>query len=568
MANRIDPKIRAIIEDDARKSGDSAVLHFIEEADDPVIWAERYLHHPDTGEEPLEVKNMFKNLLRDPAKDRAARVGRQSGKTVHLCIDLLHTAHFDKNAVILVFVPNKNLMERMIEIMGNLLRNSDIEEAFVIGKKKKKTKGLEAQHDHSITAASGGAIRFFLMSNNPDKARGQRGTHIYVDEAEYMPDKAWPVITGIVKGNTDIHLWASSTPSGLEDTWFRNFCGRCASPKYTDGSEYHLPTTMEKNWHLIEPRLRELIHDDITWQLEVMAEFVEPKGAVYKREIVDSAFRRARLGDSMPTCEDLRSTLEYVKAHKFLGVDWNNPQNGVRLVEIAQMWGKPWLVRNEKIAYEDYTQLTAVQRIMELHKKHPYTCMSVDSGYGDTQVELMQSQLLSLGQDPAKIINVVDSGKKEEVVLEYDDPDTGFIRREYLKVRTKVRIVSLLGKYLETELVIPEEEDENREGIGKEIRNFRRKSATREGGFIYSENSHSLSALQINIHGYDMFVRELMGQQFDYSSATMEAANLKDMVTSRRENSMANTMEHTPSRRTIHTRTEGLYGRERPSRRI
>jgi hypothetical protein len=482
-------------------------LQLLMEADDPILWSEKHLFHPDNGKTPFQVKEMFYGLIRDSRKNRAGRVGRQSGKTVHLCVDMMHVAVTNTNGILMTFVPEKKNMNRMLEIMKNLLRGSDLKASFRMGKKKKSKSDVDPEYDYEISVSSGSVIRFFFMSHHPDKARGQRGTHIYVDEAEYLPDKAWPVITGIVKSNPDMPIWASSTPSGLEGTWFRDFCDQCKNPNNHDGEEYHLSSKMEKNWPEIEKRLRTLIFDPIIWQLEVLAEWAEAKGAVYRKDAIDESVERSRLGTGYVKAEEIMQTLEYTKAKKFLGVDWNNPQNGVRLVEVARMDGKPWVVRNEIISYEEYTQLTSVDRIIELYKENRYEVISLDAGYGSTQIELIQKKLIEMGKEPNKILNIVDSGKKEETTIEYTSPETGARKKEKIVTRVKNKIVALLEKYIESNIVLMKEHDESREGLVKEIRNFRRKGANRDGGFQYSEGTHSLSALQINMHGYDNYIR-------------------------------------------------------------
>jgi len=345
MTKRYSPEqteaMLAAVQDDAQRQ-------FILEANDPVLWAEHYFSDPDEGREPFKAKPMFMNLIRDARRDRAARVGRQSGKTVHLCVDLLHTGTFWSNAVILVFVPEKKQMNRMLEIMGNFLKDSPIKRSYSFNKKLDSDKGeIEAKYDYEIKVSNGSAIRFFFMGNNPNKARGIRGTHIYIDEAEYIPPKAYDVIGGIPKSNPGIKMWASSTPSGLEDSWFREFCDRCADPKNGDGVEYHLPSTMEDNWVEIEERLRAIIFDEVTWKLEVMAEWADPKGAVYKKDLIDQAVDRCKINGRYTTPEEIRQLLSYKQGQKALGVDWNQPQNGVRLVEIAEIKDHPFMLGSQ-----------------------------------------------------------------------------------------------------------------------------------------------------------------------------------------------------------------------------
>lgn len=476
--------------------------------------------------------------------------------TVHMCVDMLQLAATRGNCTILIFVPEKKNMNRMLEIMKNLLQNSAIEQSFSMGKKIKIKNKLEPQYDYEISCTSGSVIRFFFMAQKPDKARGQSVTHIYIDEAEYIPEKAWPVITGMLKKDPNIPIYAASTPSGLEGTWFKEFCTKCSNPNNSRGNEYHIPSTVEENWPELEVRLREVIHDEVTWKLEVLAEWAEARGAVYKKELIDAAIERSDLYGVHLDMDELRATMDYKAAKKFLGVDWNNPQNGTRLVELSLIGGKLWLTRHERIAYEKYTQSVAVERILELNREVRYSQISVDNGYGEVQIELLHQKMNKLDGDIGQILNIVDAGKKEKMTIEYENPDGG-IRRTKVDVRVKTKLVGLVTKYLEYMLTIPREEAEDKDGLVKEMRNFKRKESLREGGFVYSENTHSISALQICLHGADKYLANY--KSVDDRTTTVKANDLKGILSVSKKTTAgtASTI--------IANRTSESFGRSRTS---
>jgi len=506
MGKRFSPeqltKIKRIITDPEE-------LDLILDSDDPVRWAEKHFYDPDTGENKLKIKQGFWNILRCGRKNRALRTGRQVGKTVHLCVDIFHNLFFNSDFVILIFVPEKKNMNRMLEIMSNMLRKSEVKSAFSMGKVKKINKDeVEAEYDYEIRCSSGSVCRFFFMGNNPNKARGQHAHGIiYIDEAEYLPEKAYDVIAGFPKADPDISICACSTPSGLPNTWFRIFSDRCAKEDNDNGLEFHIPTSSEPNWAEIEPRLRDIIFDEITWNLEVLALWTDALGAVYKKDVIDAAVQKSMMYDTFISMEELRQTLEYIRAPKFLGVDWNIPQNGVRLVELSMMFDKIHVTRNERISHEMYTQTFTVHRIIELHQEYKYKLISVDNGYGETQIEMLHDRLFGMGQDPKKVLNIVDAVKKVKKEIIYISPTTGARKTDHIEMRMKTYIVSLVGKYLEQNLVLPKEEDESRTGLVSELRGFRRKDKKKESGsFEYTENTHSVSALQICTHGLNIWL--------------------------------------------------------------
>lgn len=491
------------------------------ERDDPAFWARRHLFDPDEGKDPFTAKRGFLRFFLSPVRNRALRVGRQVGKTVSMCVDILHLLAFSHSAVVAVFVPEKKQMNRILEIMKNLLNGSDIRLSYRMGKPKRQSGNadVEDRYDYEISCQSGSVVRFFFMKNNPDKARGIRATHIIIDEAEYIPEKAYAVILGLLKRDPNIPITAASTPAGIENSWFFDFCHTCArQSKHSE--EFHVPTSAEENWDEIRERLLDVYYDDASWALEVMAEWTEAKGAVYRKAIVESSVDRSLINGISVAMAALRETIEYSDAPKVLGVDWNDPQNGVRLVEIARLFGSPWISRHEKIAYEEYTQHRAVQRIVELYDEVHYDCIAVDAGHGATQIEMLYLALSThphvkaRGLDPKKIIMVVESGKKEKTVIEYAAGSGR--KRDVITTRVKTKMIGLLGRYMEDEagLRIPREED-HRDGLVPEIKNFRRKGAATDGsGFIYSDRSHSLSALLFAVLGYDTVIRTIDRKEY------------------------------------------------------
>jgi len=483
--------------------------------------------------------------------------------TVHLCIDIFHNMFFNSDFVILIFVPEKKNMNRMLEIMANMLRQSDIKQAFSMGKKKKIDKAeVEAEYDYEIRCSSGSVCRFFFMGNNPNKARGQHAHGIiYIDEAEYLPEKAYDVIAGFPKADPNIAICACSTPSGLPNTWFRIFSERCAKEDNIEGEEFHIPTSSEENWAEVEPRLRDIIFDEVTWNLEVLALWTDALGAVYKKDIIDQAVQKSMMYNTYLTMEELRMTLEYINAPKFLGVDWNVPQNGVRLVELSIMFDKIYVTRNERISHELYTQTYTVQRILELHQELRYKQISVDNGYGSTQIELIHDRLMGMGQDPARVLNIVDAVKKVKKEIIYTSPATGARKTDFIEMRMKQYIVSLVGKYLEQNLVLTKEEDESRTGLVSELRGFRRKSNKKEAGaFEYTDNTHSVSALQIGIHGLNEWL-----EKNKKDSHTMEVSTSVDInqIIKNRINQQRIYGTSLSSRNTSGRRTGGLNGGQR-----
>ena len=197
---------------------------------------------------------------------------------------------------------------------------------------------------------------------------------------------------------------------------------------------------------------------------------------------------------------------------------------------------------------------------MELFSENKYKVISVDSGYGETQIELMHARLLAKGVDPDGVLTVVDSVKKVKQLIEYTSPQTGARRKDEINIRMKTFIVSLLGKYLEFGLVLPKEEDfmYNRTGIVSEIRGFRRKE-TGTGSFDYSE-AHSVSAIQMCVYGLDEW--EKKGNRIPIEPVRVAEPISAQAYVSMRMGNMRNNAAPLVNERIINgRRTGGLSGR-------
>jgi hypothetical protein len=199
----------------------------------------------------------------------------------------------------------------------------------------------------------------------------------------------------------------------------------------------------------------------------------------------------------------------------------------------------------------------AVQTIMSLYYKNNYRIMSVDSGYGSTQIELIHKELVASGKDPADVLNIVDATRMETVVIRYTSPLSGSRRTEEISIRMKNKLVGILAKELEDRLVILEEENGMNDGLVMELRNFRRKSANLiNSGFQYTDQTHSVSALQLCLHGYMACTGKVV-RDADATARSMKSETIY-RVLDRSKTERKAVFIHTSLGRSSHSRTEGL----------
>ena len=186
-------------------------------AGDPVNWAETYLRNPDDPSKPVSLWNHQVELLRCQSRNIAARIGRQSGKTITLICKMIWEIYTESNIFVLVLCPRKENVNTLWDKMNAMIQGTVVERSIT----RKKGGGDDDKYELILNNKS--RIKAFAVNQYPEQIRGMSPNKIFLDEADYIADPALKAMTGFIISHPDVTIWASSTPTGARG-WFYKIC--------------------------------------------------------------------------------------------------------------------------------------------------------------------------------------------------------------------------------------------------------------------------------------------------------------------------------------------------------
>ncbi len=368
--------------------------------------------------------------------------------TYTLIVEMLHKCFMNKNYKVVVLAPRKVQVEQIfVDAIEHLEASPLLAKNFI----SKKTQNPH----HQIKFANGSTIKLFTTgaksASKADVVRGQEADMVVLDEMDYLHPDDFIAIMALLQ-QTDKYkekkrLIGASTPTGRREIYYE----WCINPP-KGFTSFWFPSYVSPFWTTeMEEEQRSYYRSKFMgYSHEIEADFGENAEGVYPRRFVDPCFVEEPQWDYMPH-------MNYHDATYVIGVDWNKFSAGTMIVVLEifprkfgaepNFQNKVRLCYREEITSEEYSLLSAVDRIIELNKlflpKHIY----VDQGYGETQYEL----LTKYGVDnPSsglhKKVKAINSLVKSEI----RDPRTGEMsRRPY-----KSMMVNNLRDMIEEERIL------------------------------------------------------------------------------------------------------------------
>ena len=414
--------------------------------------------------------------LRCTSLFRTMRWGRRSGKTEAMCIAILHHAATKPGKedyemyTVLVVTPYESQLNRIFDSLRNLLaRAADI----------KPTR--DVRNPNIIEFANGASIQGFTAGKSTGarsvKIRGMDADMIVLDEADFFTEEDLEAILAIQASHPRCEIWMSGTPTGAKTKFW--MC--CTDPKLK----------FKEFWRvsLESPRYTQQSHEfflafygEKGFEREILALFGEPEEGVFAKRHLDSSLRDYEFKNCKRTADGIY----------MMGVDWNDRQHGVHIV--VNEWNRKdelfKLVDKAVVRGDEFTQIDAMNKMLELDKIWHPKYIAVDRGYGHTQVELLRqfSKRHPHLRFDERLFDF-NMGAKVQVL----DPLTG----QRIQKPIKPLMLSLSAARLERgEQIFPNsEDDEKTKGLVDQLRVFKQTGITPEGRPIYSkEYDHTLTA--------------------------------------------------------------------------
>lgn len=450
---------------------------------DPVLWAKL-----EFGWEAYWYQS---GAIRCSSQRKLYRYGRRTGKTASLIVEILWCAWTKPNKkpneaynVLIVCPYDKQvtlIFDRLREMIGKSRRVSDS-----VVRDTANPQRIELSNGAIILGVSAGV----RSGGNADQVRGQDGDLIVLDEAAMLDDKSIESILAILTTDPNCRIIASGTPTGTRNQFYI-----WSTNKVLGYREFHFTSRVAPSWSAEVEMFYRQTYSATGFAQEFMAEFGEEEAGVFQQKYIDASVTKYDLSDCLHEARNLYC----------MGVDWNSVGHGTHIIvqEYDTTSNMFRVVAKEVVETSEFTQDTAINRILYLDSIWHCNYIYVDVGFGGHQIETLRRIGMSMpGSNLAQKLKPVDFGSKTEI----KDPRT----QQAIKKYTKPLIVDLAARRLESyQCILPTSED-YQIGLVGQIRAFKVENYGRDGRPVYSsENDHTLVAWMLTIFGLIMEYTDL-----------------------------------------------------------
>ncbi len=424
------------------------------------------------------------------AQFKVARAGRRIGKTATIALYGLWFSLTHASKTVLVVAPFQAQVAKIFQEIDKFISmNSDLGKSVERRVNSPPIKRIFANGSMIIGFATGKN-----SGTNSDQIRGQDANLILMDELDFQNDYEIETIMAIMFTDPECGIWASSTPKG----WRRKFYQLCTD-KEMGFKEFHYISKESVRHTMKAEKLARAITSENGYMHEYYAEFGEEASGVYRSDLVDQALQNYQLSKQRPK----------KSGNRVMGVDWN-AHAGTHIVIVEWTGTHYKLVHKTIVPKSEFTQLTGVERIIQLdalwHCDHIY----VDEGFGSTQIEHLKR---TGKQFPKTGLTHKVKGIQMGRTVTIREPVYG----GEIKKSTKQFMVELSAHQLEEgRIILPDEEDtqtviepnaadQPNVGLVQQIRSFTVVRMSSSGAPIYSQEvDHTLVAWQLAILGFMM----------------------------------------------------------------
>ena len=358
-----------------------------------------------------------------------------------------------------------------------------------------------------------------------------KDTHTYIADGfvvhncDFLRPKDLNSILGILMDSKNTEFWASSTPIGET-----NLYKLSQDPSF---KEFHYPSFVIPHYSDEMDAVLRAQMDEAGYVQEVKAEFGADNDSVYPINFIEQATVK----------EEVIINADYVNANRrdfivIMGADWNHDKVGTRIVIVAyhKLSGRYFNIVKEKVSKANWTQVLAVEKIVDLNRIYNVDHIYVDEGFGVAQAS--QLRLFSQSQygkvppnhPDLKLSKVVSVNFSSSIILR--DPISGDEYRKQTKQYMVEHSVDLLSRGL---IVLQEKEDAD---IIAQMKNYVIKSKTASGLKTYTYRDaqiadHDLDAFNIALHGFHTEYSEFVSTSPLVGLGTIlkEGASLPDQST-------------------------------------
>lgn len=492
------PKDISVLDQNIVANMNSDELDEIKQAMSPVYWAEKNIDvNQQDPTKRLYVNRWYQSMqITCSASKKAIRCGRRSGKSYGLGIDITNRLVQNSNYQILVVTPFLSQAKELTNVVKKILRSL----GDTIGTWDDLVERSVTSPYQEIQMKNGSTFKAFTAGNdNANAVRGQGAHLIIIDEADFLTQEAFDSITAILMDKPNTEIICTSTPMG------EGLLYKFANSK--DYKEFHFPSFCIPHYNDdMDKEFRNSL-SMMAYIQEIMAEFGLSDNSVFDTDLVN---RSTSIGTSESLHNVITNRNRYIVS---LGCDWNADKVGTRICVIAydKIEHKVIIANLSNVRREGWTQVAAIDKIVELNRLYTPDYIYVDEGFGEANVQQLKLIAVNLfGKVPAdhpdlKLRDVVPVNFSS--TLELRDVMTGEIRKKYFKNF----IVETTKRALETGLLAFK--DPISAPIVEQMKNYIIKSRAANGRETYEAKSQ-----EIGDHDLDAFMIALAGLQLNENS--------------------------------------------------
>jgi hypothetical protein len=471
-------------------------MNLIEEMYNPYYWASQNIK-----ESAFKHRWYQEFMTRCTSTKSIYRCGRRSGKSKGFAIKALHKIFLNENTKILMLAPAESQVKEFDEIIKTLVSGFKEDfmnpDSFLLSSRKKPY--------YEIDFSNGSKFRGMVAANDAKTVRSQgAGVNVIIlDEVDFIPDDALTAVMGVLLDNPNVELWVSSTPSGKAKLYSLE-----NSKQY---KTFHFPSFVIPHMtDELEQELRTQYGWGVKWIHEVLAEYGDDEEGVFQSFFIDKCI--VNQGLEAKRADVLINRDNYMV---ILGVDWNDDKVGTRLMSVAfdRKEKKFFNANQETVSKDGWTQVAAVEKLIQLNREYKYDQIYLDEGFGVSTIQFIKKFALDqYGKLPAnhpdlKLANV--QGINFSSNIEINDIETNAVIKKDMKsyiVENSTRYLERLGFMFDKEYdhdLIEQMEDYRilrRSPSGKAVYGSRR---PQESG------DHDLDAWMLALLGFNLEYRDV-----------------------------------------------------------
>lgn len=492
------PKDISVVDQEIVAQLNKEEVEEVKQAISPVYWAEKNIDILQTDpNKRLYIPRWYQSMiLTCSASKKAIRCGRRSGKSYGLGIDIANRLVQNTNYQILVVTPFLSQAKELTGVVKKILRSL----GATIGTWDELVERSVTSPYQEIQMRNGSTFKAFTAGNdNANAVRGQGAHLIIIDEADFLTQEAFDSITAILMDKPNTEIICTSTPMG------EGLLYKFSNSK--DYKEFHFPSFCIPHYNDdMDKEFRNSL-SMMAYIQEIMSEFGLSDNSVFDTDLIN----QSRTIEPIRNLNDVIHNRErYILS---LGCDWNADKVGTRICIIAydKVEKHVFIANLSNVRREGWTQVAAVEKIVELNRLYRPDYIYVDEGFGEANVQQLKLVAVNgfgkIPMDHPDLLLRNVTAVNFASTLELKDVMTGEIRKKYFKnfiVETTKRALETRSLAFGNSLADP---------IVEQMKNYIIKGRSSNGRETYEAKNH-----EIGDHDLDAFMIALAGLHLNENS--------------------------------------------------